>query len=736
MFKKKLFILIIISLINLIIYPPFLIFSPVEAAPLSVSAPHRPGELLVKLKNSSEIYKFKFSSEQELNDIINLYQKNKDVEFVEPNYLYQTSLIPSDILFDSQDYLLTIKAHHAWNLYTGNNRVIIAFLDSGVDINHPDLKNNLWVNNKEIPYNGIDDDENGYTDDINGWDFTLNSSDPRPKLIVPFSETGIKHGTVIAGVATAEGNNKEGISGITWRSQIMSLRVLDGTGTGDTQTVAKAIDYARLQDAQIINLSFVGEGYSQILETAIKKANEAGILVVAAVGNEVHDGVNMDTNPRYPACHNGPNGENWVIGVASVDKNKQKASFSNYGAKCVDISAPGVSIISSVYHDELNTDFSDYYESGWTGTSVSAPQITGAAALIKSLKPNLSLKQLKNIIINSADNIDALNPVFAKQLGTGLLNVYQAISLAIDEIERPDIEVQKIISSPIKNGGPHVRIFKKTQLEQQFFAHDEKFRGGVSVTGGDINGDGQKEIIAALGSGTYPWIKIFQEDGTLKDKIIAFDEKFRGGVEVALGHLDDKPGFEIIAVPQSNGGPHIRIFNGQGQLITQFFAFDKKERTGLNVATGDINADGLDEIIVARKSGLSEVKIFNLNGQLINTFKIDQKKRLTNFNLATGDINADNQTEIIFSSLNNSQIKIFTSQGQPLLEFYPNGKWGGGVTVSTGDIDGDGAVEIITGNNSGGEPLVKTFNTLGQLKNQFYAYDKKFRGGVNVEIIK
>jgi len=317
-----------------------------------------------------------------------------------------------------------------------------------------------------------------------------------------------------------------------------------------------------------------------------------------------------------------------------------------------------------------------------------------------------------------------------------LLNVYQAISLAIDEIERPDIEVQEIISSPLKNGGPHVRIFKKTQLEQQFFAHDEKFRGGVSVAGGDIDDDGQKEVLAALGAGSYPWIKIFQSDGTLKDKIVAFDENFRGGVEVVLGQLDDKPGLEIIAVPQSNGGPHVRIFNSQGQLITHFFAFDKKERTGLNVTTGDINADGLDEIIVARKSGLSEIKIFNLNGQLISAFKIDQTKRLANFTFATGDINTDNQAEIIFSSLTNSQIKIFTPSGQPLLDFYANGKWGRGVTVSAGDVDGDGVIEIITGNNSGGEPLIKIFNTLGQLKNQFYAYDKKFRGGVDVEIIK
>lgn len=736
MFKKlnNIFILFIIALF---LWQPFLTVPVSLAATSTLTAPYRPGELLIKLKDSAEIYKFKFSTSEELNELISFYQKNSQVEYAEPNYLYQAALIPNDTLFGQQSYLSEINAVQAWNLSNGSGRIIIALLDSGVDIDHPDLKNNLWINEKEIPGNGIDDDENGYTDDVNGWDFITNSYDPRPKLTVPYTETGIKHGTVVAGIALAEGNNNQGIAGVAWRGQIMSLRVLDGTGTGDTQTVAKAIDYAREQGAHIINLSFVGDGYSQTLETAIKKANEAGILIVAAAGNEIHDGVNMDIYPRYPACHNGPNGENWVIGVGTVDNHKQKANFSDFGTKCIDLVAPGVSLTSTVYHNNLNNDFSDYYETGWTGTSVSAPQVAATAALIKSLKSNLSLKQIKNILLNSTDNIDAYNPDYTRLLGTGLLNVYQAVSMAIDEIEQPDIETQKIISSPLKGGGPHVRIFKQTQLEQQFFAHDEKFRGGVSLAGGDINGDGQKEILAALGTGYYPWIKIFQENGALKDKIIAFDEKFRGGVEIALGNLDsNNSGLEIIAVPSNAGGPQIRIFNGQGQLITQFFAFDKKERSGLNVTAGDINGDGLDEIIVARKSGLADVKIFDLNGQLINTFKIDKKNRLSNFNLATGNINADDRAEIIYSSLSNSLVKIFDNNGNLLQEFYANGKKGGGVTIAAGDVDGDSLVEIITGNSSGAEPLIKIFNAQGQFKNQFYAYDKKFRGGVRVNVIK
>ncbi|PIP29506.1 hypothetical protein COX27_01045 [Candidatus Kuenenbacteria bacterium CG23_combo_of_CG06-09_8_20_14_all_36_9] len=702
-------------------------------------AAHQSGELLVKLKNSEQIYKFKFANETELNGLIKFYQAQKEVEYAEPNYLYQATLIPNDLYFSQQNYLEKIQAPNAWNITTGTRKSIIAIIDSGVDIDHPDLKNNIWTNEKETPGNGIDDDENGFTDDINGWDFLANNNDPRPKLILPYTDMGIKHGTVVAGVAASEGGNGQGIAGIAWHARIMSLRVLDGEGAGDTLTVAKAIDYARLMKSDIINLSFVGEGNSQTLEAAIKKANDAGILIIAAAGNEVKDGIDMDLSPRYPVCQDGPNGENFVIGVASIDNYNAKASFSNFGSKCIDIAAPGVSIFSTVYHNENNEKFKKFYESGWTGTSVSAPQIAGAVALIKSLRPELLLTQIKKLLLNNADDIDTFNPGIINKFGHGRLNVLKTISNAIIETIQEPTEIKKIITLPATGAGPLVRIYKKNQLENQFFAYDEKFRSAFSITGGNFNSTDAKEIIVGLGQGTYPWVKIFSENGSLNEKISVYAENFRGGVEVTLGDVDGDGVKEIITAPGSSGGPHIRIFDINGQLKNQFFAFDKNERVGLEIAVADIDADNIEDIIVIRKRGVPEIRIFSQNGTLKYKFLAYDKNFRGSFHLAGGDLNHDGSAEIIVSTGAGlePQIKIFNSEGILKSSFLAYDRnFRGGVYVAIGDIDADGEKEIVTGAGASGGPQVRVFNSLGALKFQFFAYDKNFRGGVKVAVEK
>ncbi len=175
----------------------------------------------------------------------------------------------------------------------------------------------------------------------------------------------------MAGIAAASGNNATGITGVTWRAKIMPLKVLNDKGEGDTKNVIRAIDYAINNGADIINFSFVGEGKSLSLEAAIRRAYEKGILIFAAAGNEQADGqaYSLDDIPLYPACHDGGVGENMVIGVAATDALDQKAPFSSYGSRCVDISAPGVSIFSTtVYSPEHNangTTFNKYYDGYW-----------------------------------------------------------------------------------------------------------------------------------------------------------------------------------------------------------------------------------------------------------------------------------------------------------------------------------------------------------------------------------
>ncbi|PIR94733.1 hypothetical protein COT95_02590, partial [Candidatus Falkowbacteria bacterium CG10_big_fil_rev_8_21_14_0_10_37_6] len=215
------------------------------------------------------------------------------------------SITPNDPYYNEQWYLDKIGAPQAWGIKNTSPNVIVAVLDTGVDINHPDLEANIWINNGEIADNGIDDDNNGYIDDINGWDFYDDIADPKPKFTQGFSEIGLNHGTIVAGIIAAEGNNNFGITGVTWSAKIMPLKVLSDSGEGDTGDVIQAIDYAIDNGADIINLSFVGGIFEKSLEEAIRRAYDAGVIVVAAAGNEDAGGVShdLDIKPSYPVCH-------------------------------------------------------------------------------------------------------------------------------------------------------------------------------------------------------------------------------------------------------------------------------------------------------------------------------------------------------------------------------------------------------------------------------------------------
>jgi len=725
---KKFFILFIILTF---IFPVLSLKIKAASAP---NLNYQSGQILVKLKNTEKIFKFKFSPQDNLEELLNFYNSNPQVEYAEPNYLYSASLIPSDTYFNYQGYLNKIHAPEAWNITTGSRNIIVAVIDSGVYIDHPDLKNNIFINSQEIPNNKIDDDENGFTDDVSGWDFVVDSSDPNPKLNGDYSIAGINHGTVVAGIISAQGNNSDGIAGISWQTKILPLRVLNGAGVGDTLTVAKAIDYARLMKVDIINLSFVGSGKSLTLETAIKKAANAGILIVSAAGNEVASGVDLELTPQYPVCHDGPNGENWVIGVASVDDYNQLASFSNYGKNCIDLTTPGLGITSTVFNNN-SREFNDYYKKGWAGTSVSAPQVSGALALIKSLKPDLNNQQTTDILLNSTDDIYEFNPQYSNQLGTGNLNIFNAISKTISAQPAAETGSKLILTTPAQTGGPHVKIYKKTTLENSFFVHEEKTNTSVSLAMGKIDDSSNKKIIVGLGKNNFPWVKIYNLDGSLNNKIIAYAENFRGGIEIALADIDGDGINEIITGAGEGGGPHVRIFNNAGVVLGQFFAFDKNNRVGINLISYDVNFDGKDEIIIWQKKNSNKIKIFNASGELLQTLEISDLNTRNGFSLACTDLNNDNTIEyIVGSGKNNSpKILIYNTQGKLIKEFlayHPNFK--GGIFVASQDVNQDNLPEIIVGAGSGGGPHLRVFDAQGNSQFSFFAYDENFRGGIKV----
>ena len=263
-----------------------------------------------------------------------------------------------------------INAPSAWDLNTGSQDVVVAVIDTGVDYNHPDLSPNIWVNSGEIMGNNRDDDGNGYIDDVYGWNAYAGSGNP-------MDDNG--HGTHVSGTIGAAGNNGLGVVGVNWKVKIMGLKFLSSTGSGSLSAAVEAINYMvtmknRGVNIRVSNNSWGGGGYSQTLHAAIQRAEAAGILFVAAAGNESNDN---DANPSYPATYNVAN----VISVAAIDREGNMATFSNYGAQNVDIAAPGVSILST------------YPGGGYTslsGTSMATPHVAGALALLLSNEPSLS----------------------------------------------------------------------------------------------------------------------------------------------------------------------------------------------------------------------------------------------------------------------------------------------------------------------------------------------------------
>ncbi|MEA5616901.1 S8 family peptidase [Cronbergia sp. UHCC 0137] len=270
-----------------------------------------------------------------------------------------------------------INAPTAWeNGHTGNG-IIVAVLDTGVDYNHEDLNDNIWTNTKEIPGNGIDDDGNGYVDDSHGWNFEDGNNNT-------LDNNG--HGTHVSGTIAAE-NNGFGVTGVAYNSRIMPVKVLDENGSGSYSKIAKGIYYAVDNGANVINLSLGGSSASKTLQSALEYASSKGVIVVMAAGN------NANALPGYPARYANKTG----IAVGAVNKNNDLADFSNRSGseELAYVTAPGVDVYSTVRDNKYA-----YYN----GTSMATPHVAGVVALMLSANPNLTEGQVRNIIINMAEN--------------------------------------------------------------------------------------------------------------------------------------------------------------------------------------------------------------------------------------------------------------------------------------------------------------------------------------------
>ncbi|HEV2914788.1 MAG TPA: S8 family serine peptidase [Pyrinomonadaceae bacterium] len=295
-----------------------------------------------------------------------------------------------------------ISAVRAWAKTTGSSKVVVAVIDSGVDYTHQDLMNNIWVRPPDI--DEYTDDELGTIDDTYGFNAVNDNGDP-------MDQNG--HGTHCAGIIGAEGGNALGIAGVNWKVEIMPLRFIDANGSGTTKDAIKAINYVIDRkragvNVRIISASWGSTMYSKALEDVIREAGKEGILFIAASGNSSAD---ADKSPHYPASYDLPN----VISVAALTRQDQLAGFSNYGAKSVHIAAPGAEILSTWLGGEFREA---------SGTSMATPEVAGVAALVLSVDPDLSMKELRARLLESVDKLDALS---GKVSSGGRINAARAV---------------------------------------------------------------------------------------------------------------------------------------------------------------------------------------------------------------------------------------------------------------------------------------------------------------------
>lgn len=344
------------------------------------------------LKGLEFSYSVKFNPKCSVKEVVKEFEKLDSVENVEPNYIYQITATPNDTNFDIQWYLKDsesygIETETAWDTQTGSNGVIVGVIDTGIDYTHPDLNGNMWP--------------------TDGWDFVNNDDNP-------MDDHG--HGTHCAGIVAAETNNATGVAGIaggwgaTPGTQLMALKAFNSGGTGDASDIVSAINWAVTEDADILSMSFTSSSSSSSIQTALNNAYTAGLVSVAAAGN---DNIAPIPFSAYPAKYSN------VIAVTSTTSSGAKSGFANYGT-WVDIAAPGSSIYST-----------EWPGSGYThksGTSMACPAVAGVAALLKAQYPAWDKDKIMRRLISTAQDIDSLNPSYANKIGNGLLNANSALS--------------------------------------------------------------------------------------------------------------------------------------------------------------------------------------------------------------------------------------------------------------------------------------------------------------------
>ena len=596
-----------------------------------------------------------------------------------------SAVLPSDPLAAQWSYEAA-DVYRAWE-YTGkSDEVVVAIIDNGFDYTHPDIATNSWVNKKEIPNNGIDDDRNRYIDDIYGWNFIDGNNDPLPNAeeIGDSSDSElIHHGTVVAGIIGAVGNNGRDGAGVAQKIKLMNLKVVDNIGSGLVKTVIEAIYYAVNNGAKVINMSMVGSGVEPDIKKAIQFAYEHGVTVVAAAGNDMAD---LNVSPDFPVCSDEGEPYTSVIGVSAIDQSKRLARFSNIGSRCIDITAPGVDIGGTLRYAP-SQGLSESYSRGWNGTSFAAPFVSAGAAIIRGIQPSWNPDQITRTLFSTVHHTPTSDERgYRETYGKGLLQIGAAVEAAV---------VGKI---------PEARIFIEDDKDNSFTTPRRLL----------VSGNSNESFYEILGENKSVFKSIGMND-----------------VQGLTSFRDTNGNAYYAVIKQKNKTEQYVSIYDYNWTRKYRWSFETRGRT-YEIAAADIAGDLNKEIILAATNqGQEEIRTFYMDGTPIGDLNEDILHLGATITVGRNMVNEEE--DVIYAYRGNPGtiiIKHFTKDiGWKKIIEHPLKSLG-----SISYLHDKGAKQefIILGSGVGSAPLVTVLSREGELINSFRPYDLSFRGGVKV----
>lgn len=588
--------------------------------------------------------------------------------------------------------------YDVWNDTRERRVPVVAIIDNGFDTFHPDLAQNVWKNTDEIPDNSIDDDANGYIDDVWGWDFVGQDNDPRPTVDdLTSSEITLRivhHATAVAGMIGAVHNNDIGGAGIVKKVQLMNVRILDQNGGGNFDFLDEAIRYGVDNGASVINLSIVGNELTEEIKQAVQYANQKNVAIVAAAGNSRSY---LTELPQFPVCIDAKPSTTTILGVSAINQEHRSATFSNYGSDCIDITAPGEHISSTLRYSP-RFGLSDMYGNNWNGTSFAAPFVSAAVALVQSIQPNWSVQQVYAAVLTNVHKTPTTEEEAYRHIfGAGLVQVHKAMQYAYSQLLGTAPSVTEFLAvhttgKEIYRYNQNTKTFSETPLSAPI-AYD--------FLTSDTDAEGN----------TFFWTSTFSERKKMVDvtqynfsgtKILSWSTPASSPLQIFIANVLDTPEQEIILAPSGTSDVVYQLWSTTGKKLRE--KTRGARHTGVLVAVDPASTTTDTDTLVTLVG--NTVEHSRGTGEVFKQITLEAVEKAGSFAIA--DVTGDGVSEYLVgpSKGQPSHARMYTTEGQLLKKWIAyDGGYQGGFSFVIADYTGDGLFDIATVPVSGTVPI-------------------------------